>query len=101
MAHVNSLIAVGLSLATVVALMGVGAFLLRNAAKDASEIASSLPTRFLAEDTSEARESNRRKALLEMLGLLALRSAPGAVLIIGGVCFLFWICLRLLPISDP
>ena len=41
MEHASSLIALALSLAA----MGVGAFLLRNAVKDASDLASALPTR--------------------------------------------------------
>lgn len=98
MAHVDSLIALLLSLATVVAVISIGAFLLRNAVKDASDLASTLPTRSMSEDTSEAREANRRNALFEILRLVALRSVPGGTLIIAGVCFLFWIFFKLLPI---
>ena len=78
--------------------MGIGAFLLRNAVKDASDFASTLPTRLIREDTSEARDSNRRAALSEALWLLALRSAPGTILIICGAGLLIWSCRKLLPI---
>jgi hypothetical protein len=78
--------------------MGIGAFVLRNAVKDASELASALPTRLIKDDTSEARESTRWKALLEMLWLLGLRSIPGGVLIICGAGVFIWTCAKLLPI---
>jgi hypothetical protein len=93
----NLLIALTIVLAATVAAMGIGAFLLRNAVKDTSDLASALPTRLLKEDTSESRESNRCKALCDMLWLLTFRSAPGVVLVVSGAGVLIWICLKLLP----
>jgi hypothetical protein len=95
--HATSLIALALSLASAVATIGIGAFLLRNAVKDASELASALPTRFIKEDTSEAREANRRKALRETVWLLMLRSSAGGLLVACGAGLLIWICVKLLP----
>jgi hypothetical protein len=98
MTQINWLVAYVFSLAAAVATMGIGAFVLRNTVKDASDLASALPTRFVKEDTSENRESNRGKALREMLFLLAVRSAPGAILVILGAGLLAWICCKSLPI---
>jgi hypothetical protein len=98
MIHMSSLIALALSLTAAVATIGIGAFLLRNAVKDASDLASELPTRLIREDTSEVREANRRKALSEMLWLLTIRSAPGGILVIVGAGLLIWVCCKLLAI---
>ena len=81
MAHVDSLIALSLSLATVVAVISIGAFLLRNALEDASDLASTLPTGSMSKDTSEARKSKRRKALSEILRLFTLGRCPVAPLL--------------------
>jgi len=97
MTQASSLIVLAITLAAAVATMGIGAYLLRNAVKDASDLASALPTRLIREDTSEVREANRRKALLETLRLLALRSAPGALLVICGAGVLILICSSVLP----
>ena len=96
MTQISWLVAFALSLAAAVATMGIGAFLLRDTVRDASALASALPTRALKEDTSEVRASNRSKALGEMLLLLAVRSAPGALLVIFGASFLAWICCKFL-----
>jgi len=98
MTQIGSLIAFALSLAAGVAIMGIGAFLLRYSVKDASDLASVLPTRPLKEDTNEVRESNRRKGLNEMLLILGVRSAPGSVVVIFGAAFLVWICCKFLTI---
>ena len=98
MTHASTLIALAVALAAAVATMGVGAFLLHNAVNDASDLASALPTRLIKDDTSEARESTRRKALFEMLWLLGLRSIPGSILIICGAVVFIWTCAKLLPI---
>jgi hypothetical protein len=98
MTQIGLLIAFALSLATGVATMGFGAFLLRYSVKDAADLASVLPTRPIKEDTNEVRESNRRKALNEILLLLAIRSAPGSAVVIFGAGFLIWICCRFLTI---
>ena len=97
MTQASSLIALALSLAAAVATMAIGAFLLRNAVQDASDLASALPTLLVREDTSEVREANRRKALVETLWLVALRSAPGILLVICGACALILICSIMLP----
>lgn len=77
--------------------MGIGAFLLRNAVKDLLDLASMLPTRLIKDDTNEVREENRRKALSELLLLFGLRSGPGGLLVISGICLLAWICFSVLP----
>jgi hypothetical protein len=97
MTRTDSLMALALALIAAVATMGIGAFLLRNAVKDTSELASALPTRFVKEDTSEARETNRRKALWETLLLLILRASTGSILVICGAGLLVWTCVELLP----
>lgn len=99
MAHSSSLIALALSLAATVATIGIGAFVLRNAVRDVTDLASTLPTRLISEDTSEVRESNRRKALGDVICLLIARSLPGGILMICGAFLLVWMCLKLLPIS--
>jgi hypothetical protein len=96
MTEVDWLVAFGLSLAAGVAAMGIGAFLLHQAVKDASDLATGLPTLPLKEDTSEARATNRRKALREVLFLLSVRSFPGWFLVIFSAGFLIWISRKLL-----
>jgi hypothetical protein len=96
MSDISWLAALALALIASVAPMVIGAFLLRNAVKDASDLASELPTRLVKEDTSEAREANRRKALRELVSLLVIRMAPGATLAISGVGLIFWIFCNLL-----
>ena len=98
MTHAVTLTFLALSLAAAVASMGIGAFLLRNAVKDTLDLASTLPTYPLKDDTSEVRKTNRRKVLAEILGLLAVRSMPGIILVICGAFLLIWICLKFLPI---
>jgi hypothetical protein len=98
MTQIVLLIAFALSLATGVATMGIGAFLLRYSVKDASDLASLLPTRSINEDTNEMRELNRRKARNEMLLLLGVRSVPGFAVVLFGAGFLVWICCKFLPI---
>jgi hypothetical protein len=100
MTQVSSLIALALSLSAGVATIGIGAVLLHNAAKEASDLVSVLPTLLLKEDTSEAREANRRKARREMLLFLSVRSAPGGVLLVSGAGLLIWTCYRLIPIFN-
>ncbi len=90
MTNERLLIALMLYLIAVVATLGIGAFLLRNAVKDASDLISQLPTRFV-EDTSAARKSNRRTAYWELLSLLCVRSLPGGLLVFCGVGLLVWI----------
>ncbi len=97
MIHTGSLIALAVCLIAAVATMGIGAIALHNAVKDSSDLASELPTRLIKEDTSDVRESNRRKALFEMLLLLTFRSIPGAVLVLTGIGLLIWTCCLLLP----
>jgi len=96
MTDVSWLVALAISLMASVAAMVIGAYLLRNAVKDASDLASALPTRLIKEDTSEARESNRRKALYELVSLLVIRMAPGTLLVISGVGLMLWIFCNLL-----
>jgi len=98
MTQIGYLVAFALSLAAAVTTMGIGAFLLRSTVKDASDLASALPTRPLKEDTNEIRESNRDKARDELLLLLAIRSAPGSLIVIFGACFLVWICCKFLTV---
>jgi hypothetical protein len=98
MAQISWVITFVLSLAASVATMGIGAFLLRNAARDSLDIAATLPTRSLKEDTNETRESNRRKAFCEMLLLIAVRSVLGAAVVIFGAIFLIWICSKFLAL---
>ena len=98
MTQISWLVAFVLSLAAAVAAMGIGAFLLRNAVRDALGLAAALPTRPIKEDTNETRESNRRRALRETLLLLAVRSVPGGILAIFGAVLLAWICCKYLPI---
>jgi hypothetical protein len=90
MANIGSLIALALYLVAAVATLGIGALLLRNAVQDASSIASQLPTRLVAEDTSEAREANRRKALYETIWLLVIRATPGSAVVACALCLLVW-----------
>ena len=97
MTQIGFLVAFALSLVSGVATMGIGAFLLRNVVKDVSDLASTLPTRHLKEDTGEIRQLNRQKARNEMLLLLAVRSAPGCAVLIFGAVFLVWICRKFLP----
>ena len=96
MAQISWVITCVLSLAASVAITGIGAFLLRNAVKDSLDIAAALPTHSMKEDTNELRETNRCRALREMLLLIAVRSAPGWVVVFVGVVFLIWICSKLL-----
>jgi hypothetical protein len=96
MIDASSLVALALSLAAVVATIGIGALLLGNMVKDTSDLASGLPTRLIKEDTSEAREANRQKALWDLLRLLIVRAAPGAMLVICGAGLLIWIICKLL-----
>ncbi len=98
MTQIGYLVAFALSLATGVVTMGIGAFLLRNAVKDVSDLASTLPTRPLKEDSNETRESNRHKARNEMLLLLGVRSVPGCAVVIFGAGFLIWICCKFLRV---
>jgi hypothetical protein len=95
----GSLIVQALYLLAAVATLGIGALLLSGAVKDASDLASSLPTRLATEDTSEAREANRRKALQETIWLLAIRTAPGGMLLVSGICLLVWIYWKLLGMA--
>ena len=97
MTHASTLIAFALSLIAVVATIGIGAFLLCNTVKDVLKLGSSLPTRALNEDTSETRQSNRQKALLETLWLLTVRSMPGGAVVTCGLGLLIWICYKLIP----
>ncbi len=97
MAQISWLITFLTAIAAVVATMGIGAFLLRNAVKDVSDIVAMLPTRSLKEDTQELREANRASALRETLWVLAVRSAPGSVLVILGAVLLAWLSLKHLP----
>jgi len=97
MIEVDWLVAFAFSLIAGVATMGIGAFLLRQAGKDVLELVASLPTLSLKEDTSEARVTNRRNALCEMLVLFALRSGPGWLAVIFSASFLIWVCCKFSP----
>jgi hypothetical protein len=97
MTQISWLVAFVLSLAAIVATIGIGAFLLRNAVKDALDLAAALPTRSIKDDTNETRESNRHRALQETLLLLAVRSVPGGILAIFGAVLLAWIFCKFLP----
>src|ERR1700760_3126853 len=90
MAQVDWLIAFALSLAAGVTTMGIGAVLLHHAVKDASDLATALPTLPLKEGTNESRRTIRSKVLREMLFLLAFRSAPGWLVVAFSACFLIW-----------
>jgi hypothetical protein len=98
MAEVSWLIAFGLSLTSGVALVVVGAFLLRSAIKDTSDLVATLPTREIEENATRNRTFNRCKALAEVLLLLFLRSLPGWSVVIFGAFFLIWICCKLLAL---
>jgi hypothetical protein len=94
--NVGLLVSHALYLFAAVATIAIGAYLLPGAVKDASDLVSLLPTRSADENTSEAREANRRKALWEAILLLGIRMAPGAVLVLFGVSLLVWTFYRLL-----
>jgi Flp pilus assembly protein TadG len=96
MADVIPLIALAVCLAAAVATLGIGALLLRNAMKDASDLAAQLPTRLIKEDSSDAREANRRKAFSETLWLLIIRAVPGGLVLIFGAILLIWAFGKLL-----
>lgn len=92
MIQIAQLISLALFLLTAVAIITIGALLLRGIAKDATRIVAALPTRSLKEDTSEAREANRWTAIQELVGAMSIRAAPGALLILTGVGLIVWIC---------
>src|SRR5262245_51181835 len=96
MADVIPLIALVVCLAAAVATLGIGALLLRNAMKDASDLAAQLPTRVLKEDSSKARETNRQKAFSETLWLLIIRALPGVLVLVCGAILLVWAFAKLL-----
>jgi hypothetical protein len=96
MANIVPLIALALYLSAAVATIGIGALLLRSAVQDTADLVSQLPTRLVTDDTSAAREANRRKALYETCRFLAIRTAPGGVLIICGIGLLIWAFLKVL-----
>ena len=98
MTQIGYIVAFALSLATGVATMGIGAFLLRHVVKDVSDLASTLPTRPLKEDSHEIRAAPRHKARNEMLLLLGVRSAPGCAVVIFGAGFLIWISCKFLTL---
>jgi hypothetical protein len=87
---------VGIIGATVVSY--VGATLLRNAQADVEGLLRTLPTR-TAEDKAEQREANRLKARNELLLLLAIRSAPGAIVALCGFFLLYSLSSRVLDIA--
>ena len=92
------LIALALFLLSALAPIAIGAYLLKNVVTDATELATRLPTR-IPEDTSEAREANRSRALWETIWLLAVRSAPGAVAVVVGLGLLVCIFRNALDLS--
>lgn len=87
---------VGVVGATVVSY--VGATLLRNVRDDVESLLRTLPTR-AAEETPEAREANRLKARNELILLIAVRSAPGAILALLGLLLLCLLSSRVLDIA--
>ncbi len=89
-------ISIGVIGATVVTY--VGATLLRNVREDVEALLRSLPTR-AAEEKADAREENRLKARNELLILLAVRSAPGAILSLFGFVLLCSLSSRVLDIA--
>jgi hypothetical protein len=76
----------------------VGATLLRNVRDDVEGLLRTLPTR-AAEDKPEQREANRLKARNELFLLLAIRSAPGAMLALFGFFLLCSLSWRVLDIA--
>ncbi|MGY3577821.1 hypothetical protein [Bradyrhizobium sp. USDA 4504] len=76
----------------------VGATLLRNVRDDVEALLRSLPTR-VAEEKPEAREDSRLKARNELIFLLVVRSAPGAVLAFLGFFLLCSVSSRVLDIA--
>jgi hypothetical protein len=76
----------------------VGATLLRKVSDDVEGLLRSLPTR-AAEDKADAREANRLKARNELILLLVVRSAPGAMLAIFGFLLLCSLSSRVLDIA--
>ncbi|MGY3506752.1 hypothetical protein [Bradyrhizobium sp. USDA 4471] len=87
---------IGIIGATVVSY--VGATLLRNVRDDVEALLRSLPTR-AAEEKPEAREENRLKARNELILLLVVRSAPGAILAFFGFLLLWSLSFRVLDIA--
>lgn len=76
----------------------VGATLLRNVRDDVEALLRSLPTRAV-EEKPDAREDNRLKARNELILLLVIRSAPGAVLALFGFFLLCSLSSRVLDIA--
>lgn len=87
---------IGIAGATVVTY--VGATLLRNVRDDVESLLGSLPTR-VTEDKAEAREASRLKAWNELIRLLAIRSAPGAILALFGFILLCTLSMKVLEIA--
>ena len=95
MLQIKPLLELALLLAAAVTVIALGALLLRNGVDDAKQITAALPTRSIRDDSSEARESNRRKALYEFLLIMCARGTPGAIVIATGIGLLVWICSNL------
>ncbi|WP_139481094.1 hypothetical protein [Bradyrhizobium ivorense] len=88
---------IGIVGATVVSY--VGATLLRNVRDDVEAMLRILPTR-AAEEKAEAREENRSRARTELIHLLLVRSAPGAILALFGFFLLCSLSSRVLDIAS-
>jgi hypothetical protein len=99
MSDMRPLAALALYLFAAVATLTIGALLLRKAVQDTLELVSLLPTRLFTEDTREAREANRRKALCETICLLGIRTAPGSMLVVCGICLLILVFWKLLGMA--
>jgi hypothetical protein len=84
------LVVQALYLAAAVATIGIGALLLRGAVQDALDIESRLPTHPINEDTTHAREANRRSATRELVCFLVIRMVPGMLLVLSGIFLLIW-----------
>jgi hypothetical protein len=76
----------------------VGASLLRNVRDEVVGLLAELPTRAV-EDTAAGREANRGKARAELIQLLLIRSAPGALVATCGLVLLAILSIRLLGLA--
>lgn len=92
------LIAISFCVGATTIMIVVGASLLRNVREEVAGLYRELPTR-AAEDTAEAREANRQKALNELVRLILIRSAPGIAVIACGFLLLMVLSFRILDIA--
>jgi hypothetical protein len=87
-------VAVTICVIGAVAPIAIGMYALRNIVTEVTTLVADLPTR-LVEDSSTAREANRRRAFWETVTLLAVRSLPGIVVSLCGMILLAWVLVRI------